>query len=191
MLYTQEVTIGDSGILRIGTIGGSPDMATPKGNRAQVGYQIPPRVGLVRWDEIDDEDAVAVLEVIADVTGYGGRPITGMRGPGKCFVELPCSITLKGNPGTRLIIEAWEIEGINGERGGSQSFYAPQTITVPLWATSFDLAGGVATFRDAASAVVGIVDSTTTTTTGFSVPDRTRTVELTGDDVTFVLRQEG
>ena len=187
MLYTQQLTIPDSGVIRIGTIGGSPDIVEPNGNRSQIGYQVKPRIGIVRWDSVSGKDP-RLLDIVATIEGYAGRLIGGCSSPGQVYVEFPCSIKLTGTPGTPVIVEAWAIDSA-WTRGARRSYYGAGVYNVPQWASSFDLSdGATATFRDNASNIVGVVAGPVTS---FSTPDKTETVNLVGATATLVLRQEG
>lgn len=192
MLFTQQIRIPDAGTVRIGTIGGEPQVERD-GRTYQVGYMLPPRLGLLHVEPVGDSELV--LDVRATVEAYSNRPITDVRVPGRIAVELPCSVILTGPAGVELIVEAWEVYGFS-DRGGARSYVRAGAdlngAAVPRWAMSFDFSPGAAstaTFRDRSGAVVGVLSSPVS---NFSVPDGAATVDLAGADGTFIVfRQQG
>lgn len=188
MLFTQQFQLPDNGRIRVGTIGGEPYLDRD-GHQYQIGYMVPPRLGIVHIDAVERDDPRA-LQCVASVEGYASRPIDDCRVPGRIVVELPCSVSVVGPPGTSLIVIAWEVTGFS-ERGGGRSSYAANPILgapVPLWAHSFDYSGegGLLTFRDPFGSVVGAFSAPLV---AFSVPDRAATFDLTAGE-TLVFRQQ-
>jgi hypothetical protein len=197
MLYTQQFLIPASGTHRIGTIGGEPYEWLEEKNRdgsiipglqqKQVGYMIPPKVGLLKVLSVEDNSNIKLCKV--SVTGYSGRPIPSSACPADIYVEFPCSVIVTGPPKTAIIIEAWHIDSVGNSRGASLSALAGLAIPVPLWAKSFDLSTpGVATFKDATATIVGVV---TGTVTNFSLPTNAVSVDIVGANVPIIFRQQG
>lgn len=190
MLFTQQFAIPESGSLRVGTIGGSPYADTPEGEM-QVGYMTPPRKGLVRVTTLAGEEEIT--NCIFDVSGYNDNPINGAKAPGRVIVELPCSVVVSGPPDTIVLVEAWECDAFP-DRGAALSLVSPIAdpgAPIPLWASSFDLSEpGIATFRNTAGAIVGVV---TGSVVNFSVPSGASTVSLasTTANTSLVFRQQG
>ena len=192
MLYTQQFTMPVSGHLRIGTIGGEP-YEYPTNERGvshqmQVGYMLPPRMGLLRV--LPAGNGPEIFACTASVSGYSNRPISDVKVPADVYVELPASVVVKGPPGTEIIVEAWVLECAGPSRGCSRSGLVGLGIPVPNWAASVDIAlSGVATFRNVAAAIVGVV---TGTVVGFSIPDRAISVDLAGPaNTSIIFRQQG
>lgn len=186
--YSQKDVIPESGILPLGSIGGDAYVATD-----MLGYHIPPRVGLLWVYQLSPETPQA-LEL--ELSGYDNRPIVA-RAPGRVLCELPCDVIVRGAPGTAVQIMTWELEASGADRGAAQSLRragADTSATVPLWASSYDFEGetdaAVATFRDAAGAVVGIA-SGRFLHTNFSLPDGAASVTLSVADSLIVFRQNG
>lgn len=185
----------ENGTHRLGTIGGSPDglFKLPEVEalqRMQIGYQVKPRLGLIKILGLSPDD-VRIFECEVDVGGYNSRTINSCKAPGSIFVELPCSVVVRGPVGVTVMVEAWEVDAVGTERGAVQTILAESTATqVPIWAGSFDLgSSGIATFRDASSAVVGVVSGPLV---GFTVPSRAASVDVAGDDNTpLIFRQQG
>lgn len=177
MIYSQNVIIPDAGIIRIGTIGGSPDVESPHG-RMQVGRQIPTRLGQLRWSSVSGNNP-ALLDVVASVEGYFGRVSEGIASPGTFITEFPCSVVFEGPPGTAIIVEAWPLTSASS-RGGKRTVQAG-THLVPEWAGECDLSGS-AVFYDMSSVSLG---SFSGSFIGLSVPARARTVDVTSGTLTF------
>ena len=194
MLYTQQFIIPENGILRIGTIGGEP-YVVKDGNQYQVGYMVPPHLGLLHVEAVNVADE-RVLDCRVTVEGYSNRQIRNARVPGRVVVELPCSVTVTGPAGVDIIIEAWQVYGFS-DRGAADSLVRDGAdITgspVPRWAQSFDFspAAGPSTlsFRDRLGGLLGTLASPIS---NFSVPDGAATVDLSGADGSFIVfRQQG
>ena len=197
MLYTQQFLIPESGTHRIGTIGGEPyewleekngdGSPIPGLQQKQVGYMIPPKVGLLKVLSVANTNDIKLCTV--EVSGYSGRPIPTSSCPADIYVEFPCSVVVKGPPGTDIIVEAWHVDSVGNTRGAMHSELAAVGIAVPLWAKSFDLSTpGVATFKDATAAIVGVI---TGTVTNFSLPSNAVTVDVVGANVPIIFRQQG
>lgn len=189
MLYTQQISIPSSGVLRIGTIGGEPYEWIPDENKnlqqTQVGYMLPVRVGVLKVKGFTD----AIFDCVANVSGYSDRPISNVRLPGSIIVELPCGVTITGPAGTQVIVEAWKVDSIGNERGASRSAVVGVGIPIPIWAESFDIfQSGVATFVDSSAATVAVI---TGPAIGASIPSGAVAVNLVGDANTpIIFRQQ-
>lgn len=184
MLYTQQFTIPVSGELRIGTIGGQPYEKDSDGREMQIGYMKPVRHGILQVASLAGD--IRIFEAVANVSGYNGREINGSKCPCRVIVELPASITIIGEAGLVILVEAWILDSYQ-DRGASQSFLPAAGIQIPPWAGSFDLAGpGVATFRDATGVSVGVI---TGNVSNFSIPSRAVTVDLAGASTPIIFRQ--
>ena len=187
MLFTQQFQIPENGRYRIGTIGGEPYETDRDGKQYQIGYMVPPRLGVVRVDGVERNDP-NVLACRVSVEGYAGRPIDNARAPARVVVEMPCSVSIVGPPGTSIIVEAWQVLAVR-ERGAARSYFAEGAplagSEVPPWAQAFDFSGegGTATFRDPGGAVVGVVSAPLV---GFTVPDGAASVDITtGETISF------
>ncbi len=195
MQYTFQATIGGEpgaiGSIRIGTIGGSPDVEV-QGLKQVVGLNIPPRYGMLQIRPVDNN--TDILACTATVYGYNSRPIIDFRLPGSVQVELPVAVTITGPVGTAFIVEAWPTYAGGNERGAAKSFSEGGGNTpVPIWATTFDFSSitpvGEIEFFDASAASIGIVVGNVS---NFSVPDGAATFTLTTNDGGFVVfRQQG
>ena len=192
MLFTQSFELPSSGKLRVGTIGGQP-FEDREGQQMQVGYILPPRLGLVHIDvEGTDE---RIYRATAEIQGYGGHLISDVKCPARVAVELPCSVKLDGPPGLNVIVMAWEVYGFS-DRGASKSFTkigAPLAGNIPTWASCFDFSGVGATAQVEFQTNVGLtVGFVTSTQTNFSIPNQAAKFLLSGDDGSFlVFRQQG
>lgn len=193
-LYTQQFVIPDNGLLRIGTIGGSafskvgPGGDVKEGQEWQLGHMVPLRQGVLRIEGIEDDSQIH--ECSATILGYNNKPISNVKVPGRVIVELPCSVSVTGPAGLSVLVEAWELYAFP-DRGACQSVIGEVGIDVPIWASSFDLATpGVATFRNSAGAIVGVV---TGTVVNFSIPSNAATVDVAGGlaNNVIVFRQQG
>jgi hypothetical protein len=173
MLYTSQITIPKEGIIRIGTIGGSPDKVIGN-NRYQIGYETPVRYGILNifLSELDNN---LIHDVTLTAQGYGSNFYEQFKCPGSIYIEMPCSLIIKGPEGLNLIIEAWEVSGVI-TRGAQRSHNGADTnIVIPRWAENFDLAGATATFKDRLGNTTGEVSGNVV---GFSIPDKSVTVDL-------------
>lgn len=189
MLFTRQFAIGENGETRLGTIGGSPFVQDSDGKdtNKQVGFTTKCRYGIIRVDSAFPNQP-AIFDCRIEVQGYYNKIISNAKAPGRIIVELPASVTVFGPPGTTILVEAWEFLA-TADRGACQSVLSASGISVPDWASSFDLsAPSVATFRDNANNIVGIV---TGTVVNFSIPSLAATVDVTGDNTCIVFRQQG
>lgn len=188
MLYSQAFQLPSSGVYRLGTIGGSAvTKEGPNGLEFQVGYERPPRLGILNI--VGTDDSPDVSNCIANVSGYYNNEINGCAVPSRIRVELPCSVEIIGPAGTPLLVEAWEVFA-HATRGARQSFTVEGagniTEQVPPWADSYDVfrfitTADTLTFFDSAGNILGILSGNTHMTPfiGCSLPSGARTFNLT------------
>lgn len=192
-LFTQQFLIPDNGILRLGTIGGSaftsrsPQGTITDGLEFQLGHMVPARQGILRIDSLISDDP-RIFDCSLEIEGYYNKPITSCKIPGRVIIELPCSAIVRGPAGVNIIAQAWELDSFP-DRGACQSALSGNGINVPLWASSFDLSSGAtATFRNPAGAIVGVVAGGIV---NFSLPTGAATVDVIGENLLIVFRQQG
>ncbi len=189
-MFSRIVHIPPSGIVKV-TIGGVPEAlsneigALPADTRqvqAQLGYDIPPRGGLL-WIRSPNNDA-AIRDVTAVVVGIDGHAVTPDL-PGRVIVELPCQVEIRGEPGVGVLVTAW-VSQPPGERGAAQSELGVGPHTIPLWATTVDAAGTLISFFDNANVAIGTFVGPIT---GLSIPPNANTMTLAGATDCAIFRQ--
>lgn len=188
MLFSQQFQLPDSGSHRIGTIGGEPYIEL-KGKQYQVGYMTPPRIGLMQIAPVAKNDP-RIFDCKAEISGYGDRSLLDLDVPASVYVELPCSVVVTGPPGVSIILIAWEIHNVGADRGAAHSVLAGAGQAVPTWAKSVDIAApGVATFKNTAGTIVGVVSGNVT---NHSLPTGAAVVDFAGPGNAYLsFRQQG
>lgn len=189
MIYSQVVYL-ENGVASV-NIGGAA--YRPEDPQSQLGYQVPPRNGVIWLAEAGE----SIAEVRASVSGYSPHEINDFSAPGHVIVELPAKLILRGPVDLPVYVQAWEIFATGADRGAKRTIQrSGENVTagVPAWATTFDFSplsdAALATFRDAAAAVTGIAYGRFAYHS-FSVPARSVTVELSGADSHLTFRQQG
>lgn len=189
MLYSVLTTIPETGVSRLGTVGGSP-FGEIDGNELQLGHILPPRKGLIRIDSRGNSEDIFNCSAI--IEGYYDKEIANVKVPGRIIVELPCSVTITGPEGLEVLVEAWDLEAFP-DRGACSSIMGPteDPVPIPTWASSFDLSQpGTATFTDTTGAIVGVVIGGVV---NFSIPARAANVAIASEtaNISLVFRQQG
>ncbi len=169
------------------TIGGMPEILPGEiGFEGAIGpvsgYDVPPRAGLL-WIRSPNGDR-AIRNATAVIKGIDGHTVT-MDLPGRCLIEMPAQVEIRGPAGLAILVTAW-VGDTAGERGAAESVVGVGPHVIPLWATTLDAAGSLISFFDTTPAAIGVIAGPVV---GLSIPPNADTMTLAGATDTAIFRQ--
>ena len=189
-MFSRVIHIPAAGIVKV-TIGGMPEALSNEigaygANDPKVqpllGYDIPPRSGLLWVRSPDNSAAIRDVEIL--VVGQDGHSITCDL-PGRIIVEFPCQVEIRGDAGVAVLVTGWVVDP-SGERGAAAGVVGVGPHVVPLWATTVDAAGTLVSFFDNAAVTLGTFVGPVT---NLSIPPKANTMTLAGATDCAIFRQ--